>query len=82
MYVYICIYITDSSRALTTNALSLLSYQPPQPPQPMYIYIYIYIYNVARHFTNTAQMSGRCVLQAFVVDFYICIVTVFLFFFF
>ncbi len=45
-------------------------------------YVYIYIYNVARHFTNTAQMSGRCVLQAFVVDFYIFIVTVFLFFFF
>jgi hypothetical protein len=36
------------SRTLTTNALSLLSYQPPQPPQPpqptIYIYIYIYIY--------------------------------------
>ena len=79
-FMYICIYITASSRALTTNALSLLSYQPPQPPQPMYIYIYIY--NVARHFTNTAQMSGRCVLQAFVVNFYIFIVTVFLFFFF
>jgi hypothetical protein len=30
---------------LTTNALNLLSYQPPQPPQPTkYIYIYIHTY--------------------------------------
>jgi hypothetical protein len=36
---------STSSQALTTNALNLLSYQPPQPPQPTkYIYIYIYIH--------------------------------------
>jgi hypothetical protein len=40
---------STSSRALTTNALNLLSYQPPQPHQPT-IYIYIYIY---RHSAGT-----------------------------
>ena len=39
---------------LTTNALNLLSYQPPQPHQPtIYIYIYIYIHTHTSVHTHT-----------------------------